>query len=60
MITEETLGKDHPQYSTIMTNLAVLLEKQVRAGMSRGHSDGSLKEVDLLTFSCCCMPERLH
>lgn len=28
--TEATLGKNHPAYSTILSNLAGLLEKQVR------------------------------
>lgn len=43
-ITEATLGKDHPQYSIGMNNLASLLEKQVKA-----MAGGRLLEVDVLT-----------
>lgn len=32
-ITEERLGKNHPQYSVCLSNLAVLLREQVKASV---------------------------
>lgn len=47
-IKETVLGEDHPQYSITLNNLAVLLEKWVRARVSRRTPVESLDGIDVL------------
>lgn len=47
-IMEATLGRDHPEYSTNLNNLAVVLEMQVRASVCLCTPGASFARIDLL------------
>lgn len=51
-IMEATLGKDHPQYSTSLSNLGGVLEKQVRAGVFRFVLVAYHAGIDALPLCC--------
>ena len=47
-ITEATLGEDHPDYAVHLTNLGVLLERQVGASMCHFTLCPYLAAIDVL------------
>lgn len=51
-VTEDTLGKDHPQYSVRLSNLSGVLREQVRASVCSCTLGSYLAGIDVLA-PCC-------